>query len=204
MTVALPSHVGGSVTQEVGYLEEDPETVAKWLQDGLGANWMLRQTEWKSRSDAMSDLSPAPVLNRYAAVPIGAWSLILSNGPRGTDVGLIPSQLARELGRRGIRAVCVEDDDPGYAARILEIYGPDGNGPLKSIRSIVAADDGGRWVFETAGEPLAFEALDAYDRRRKSDRFPSSLLYDYLRQAGVPVDTEPAWSRAFLVELAPQ
>jgi hypothetical protein len=91
----------------------------------------------------------------------------------GTDVGMLPSQAARELGGRGIRAVRVDDDEPGFPARILEVYGPDGDGPLKSIRSIVAAHDGGEWIFETAGEPLKFERLDEYTRRRRSVASPA-------------------------------
>lgn len=201
MTVVLPSSAGGSLTHEVGYLEGEPATVAQWLQEGLGPDWVVRSPDWDGLSDAVRDLEPVPVLNRYGVIPMGVWSLILSNGPRGTDVGLLPSQSARELGGRGIRAVCVEDDDPGYSARILEIYGPDGSGPLKSLRSIVAANDGGEWIFETAGTPLSFEHADAYKKRRKSDRFPSRLLFDYLREVGVPVDDEPAWNRALMVEL---
>jgi hypothetical protein len=117
---------------------------------------------------------------------------------------MLPSQAARELGGRGVRAVCVEDDDPGYPARILEVYGPDGDGPLKSIRSIVAANDGGEWVFETAGDPLSFEKPDEYTRHRKTDRFTSALLFEYLRELGTPIGVEPDWHGALIVERLPR
>ena len=66
--------------------------------------------------------------------------------------------------------------------------------------SIVAANDGGNWVFETAGEPLGFERADQYASCRKADRFTSVLLYEYLRHLHVPIDVEPDWARASVIE----
>lgn len=200
MTVALPSRAGGALTQEVGYLDSATDDVARWLQEGLGPQWLVRPAAWAALSDAVQELPPSSVITSYAVVPVGTWSLVLNNAPRGTDVGMLPSQAARELGGRAIRAVRVDDDEPGFPARILEVYGPEGHGPLKSIRSIVAANDGGSWVFETAGEPLMFERLDEYTRRRKSDRFTGALLFEYLRELHVPVDSEPDWRGAVIVE----
>jgi hypothetical protein len=67
-------------------------------------------------------------------------------------------------------------------------------------RMITAANDGGRWVFETSGDPLPFERLEEYRHRRISRRFTCDLLYDYLRQLGVPLDNEPVWEGARLIE----
>jgi hypothetical protein len=67
---------------------------------------------------------------------------------------------------------------------------------------LAAAIDGGRWVFETSGDTLAFERIDRYAQPRKSDRFTSELLYEYLRALGVPIDTEPEWMGALIVESA--
>lgn len=54
------------------------------------------------------------------------------------------------------------------------------------LRSIAAANDGGRWVFETSGDPFPFEELGRYKARRKRDRFPPQLLWQYLQEMGVP------------------
>lgn len=142
--VAFPAGAAGATTLEVGYLERGADAVAAWLGDGLGSAWEVRTVGWDSLGSAVAELSPSVPLSRYAAIPCGSWTLILSNGPRGTDVGLLPSQAARELGCRAVRAVCAQDEDPGFPARVLEVYGPDGAPPLASVRSIVAADDGGR------------------------------------------------------------
>jgi hypothetical protein len=55
-------------------------------------------------------------------------------------------------------------------------------------------------VFETSGEPFPFEDQDAYRRRRKADRFTPDLLVEYLRELQVPVDEEPLWYDALVVE----
>lgn len=199
--MTLPSGAGGLVTQEVGYIAAPPDTVVPWLRDGLGDGWVVRSVEWDSLEQAAAALAPSPVMTRHAAVPVGGWTLILTNGPLGTDVGMLPSLAARELGWRAVRAVCVADDEGEFPARVMEVFGPDGSGPLLLRRSIAAANDGGEWVFETNGEPLAFERSDEYTRHRKSERFTPELLYEYLRRLEVPIDVEPDWGRSRLIEL---
>jgi hypothetical protein len=191
------------VTQEVGYLQAPAEQVAEWVQERLGPRWKLRPAEWNGLVDVVRDLAPSPALSRYGIVPIGTWSLLLNNTPLGTDVGVLPSRWARDRGGWGIRAVCVEDGALGYPARILEIFGPAGHGPLMGVRSIAAANDGGRWVFETSGEPLPFENTDAYNRPRKADRFTGEMLRSYLREFEVPTESEPFWPGAFVIEQKP-
>jgi hypothetical protein len=200
--VILPSTVGGLVTREVGYLEADPAITGPWLRDGMGDDWLLRPADWTSLGDAVAALEPSPLMTLQAAIPVRGWTLVLTNGPSGTDVGMLPSQAAREIGCRAVRAVCSEDGDAQYPARILEVFGPDGAGPLLTRRAIAAANDGGRWVFETTGEPLPFERIDNYKQRRRADRLTSDLLYEYLRALHVPIDDEPGWSSAMIAELS--
>ncbi|MGC4942477.1 hypothetical protein [Kribbella sp. DT2] len=195
----LPSSVAGTTTQEVDYFRADHVLLANWFADSDEA-WSVLDPEWTSLQDAAASLTPAAPISRYAFVELGGWTLMLNNGPNGTDVGILPSYAARESGCRAVRAVYVADDDPGYAARIFEVYGPDTDSPLALRRSVGAANDGGRWVFETSGPPFAFEDLAAYRRRRRSDRLSGVMVHHYLRQLGVPVDTEPAWNSAVLVE----
>lgn len=197
----LPSRAGGRLTNTVGFVESHADAVATWLTGALGEDWEQGPASWTSFDEVVTELTPVPGLSRYAVVPMPSdrWSLLLNNATRGTDVGVVPSLAARQLECRGIRAVCVEDDEPGYPARILEVFGPDGEPPLLSRRSIAAANDGGKWVFETTGEPYPFERVEEYEQRRKADRFTCRMLYDYLRELGVPIDDEPDWAGAFLV-----
>ena len=199
--MTLPSSSAGPVTQEVGFINAPAATVAPWHCDGLGEDWRIGQPVWQSLGDAAADLAPSPVYTRSAVVPVDGWTLLLTNGPLGTDVGMVPSLAARELHSRAIRAVCVADGEDKYSARILGVFGPDGGGPLLSRRSIAAANDGGRWVFETSGDPFPFERLDQYTRRRKSERLTPDTLYEYLRKLDVPIDVEPDWANSRLIEL---
>lgn len=77
----LPSRAAVPVTHEVGYLEREADEVARWLGDGLGSSWLVGAAAWESLERAAADLAPAVPLTRYAAVPVGSWTLILSNGP---------------------------------------------------------------------------------------------------------------------------
>jgi hypothetical protein len=199
----MPALAGQFPTTNAGYFEQELEPLAAWLRRGLGRNWRVRPAGWENAADAVEPLAPSVPLSRYGLVPMGAWTLLLSNGPLGTDVGLLPSQATREWACVAIRAACSEDDEAEYPARILAVYGPDGEPPLMSRRMVTAADDDG-WVFEQFGDPFPFEQTDAYSRPRIRDRLTSEMLYEYLRQLGVPVDDEPAWRNAVVVEQRPR
>jgi hypothetical protein len=198
--MTFPSRVGGPTTHEVGFFAYNHQRLADWLVEGLDASWITSTPGWKSPDEALQILAPAPILSRYACVAIDGWALVLNNTPLGTDVGVLPSYAARELKCRAIRAVRVDDDEPGYAARVLEVYGSDGDPPLALERSIVAANDGGRWVFETHGKAFAFEDEEAYRRRTMASRFTGQMLHDYLLALGVPADSEPDWATAVMIE----
>ena len=200
MGMTLPSRAGGPTTQEVGFIELDFSHVAHWLVEVLAPGWSIVKPTWLTMKDAIHDLAPMSILNRYACIGLGAWSLLLSNGPMGTDVGLLPSHAARRLGCRGIRAVRVDDDEPGYPARILEVYGPGGEPSGRLERSIAAMNDGGRWIFESSGRVFAFEDTAAYAKRDKRSRLTGAMLTDYLRALGVPIDLEPNWRTGLLIQ----
>jgi hypothetical protein len=198
--MAFPSRVGGPTTQEVGYFAYDHRSLAEWLAAGAGAGWVMSTPEWQSLDDALRALAPAPIMSRYACVAVDGWTMVLNNTPLGTDVGVLPMHAARDLGCRAIRAVRADDDEPGYPARIMAVYGPDGEPPLLVERSIVAANDGGRWVFETSGTMFAFEDRSAYRRLTKRRRFTGDMLHAYLLALGVPADAEPDWATAVVIE----
>ncbi|MDZ8171636.1 hypothetical protein [Microbacterium xanthum] len=200
--MTLPSAAGGATTEQVGFFEVGTPDLAEWIVRGLDHGWTARPAGLASMNEAVAFLTPGGDVARYICVPVGRWTALISDGPLGTDVGLLPSYAARELGRRAIRVVNV-GDTATFPARVLEVYSPDGEPPLALERSIVAANDGGRWVFETSGSAYPFEDQSAYSNRVKARRFTADMVYVYLRELGVPVDTEPDWEAAQLVERAP-
>src|SRR5204863_7464290 len=75
-----------------------------------------------------------------------------------------------------------------WSANIWEVYAPASLGgtlPLGYRRSIAAANDGGRWVFEESGEAFEFERTELYNARRKKERFTRELLEEYLNEFGI-------------------
>ena len=117
MTADLPPR--RSVTSELSPNASHPGSEKDSTMTGTLSTRVGRQGKKRSRRSSRACLSAAT-----RASPFDEWTLILSNGPMGTDVGVLPSQAARELRARAIRAVCVADDSPAFAARILEVYGP--------------------------------------------------------------------------------
>jgi hypothetical protein len=194
----FPSDAAGPTSREVGFFACGAAELADWIRDGLGASWSIRDVRWVSDEDAVGDLAPGSRRRRIACVPVSGWALVLTDGPTGTDLGLLPSLAARKLGVRAVRAVLAESEP--FKARILEVFGPQGEPPLLYERSIAAANDGGRWVFENSGTPFDFEDEEAYRRRLKSSRFTGDMLISYLRALGAPVDALPNWQAARLVE----
>lgn len=197
--MTLPSLAGGATTNEVGYFDLRSSVLADWIVRGFDAGWETRPAGVASMAEAVALLLPGTYVTRYMCVPVGGWTALLSNGPLGTDVGVLPSYAAREIGCRAMRVVNV-DHAVTYPARVLAVYGPRGGPRLALERSIVAANDGGRWVFETSGEPFPFEDQLAYTRPSKASRFTSEMVFDYLRALDVPVDTSPDWRGAISVE----
>jgi hypothetical protein len=56
---------------------------------------------------------------------------------------------------------------------------------LNYVRSIAAANDGGKWTFVAAGSPLPLEDESSYRVRTIRDRFTHEMLTGYLAALGV-------------------
>ncbi|HEX8700699.1 MAG TPA: hypothetical protein VF815_17745 [Myxococcaceae bacterium] len=91
-------------------------------------------------------------------------------------------------------------DKGRYGAMMLDVFNPHPTGP-RYLRALGASNDGGRWVFDSSGEPFPFEKLERYQARKVRDRFTFDMLKDYLHHLGLsPFDEsfylpegEPAW-----------
>ena len=138
-----------------------------------------------------------------------AWTAYVSNQWTGTDAASPMASMARRLSIRCLRVVAVPHTLRGnqgrYGAVMLDVFGPKQPGEiLNYVRSIYAANDGGRWVFGHSGEPFPFEKLEQYQARRVRDRFTFEMLKDYLRHLGLaPFEEDfymPPGSRAWLIQ----
>lgn len=193
----LPDSIFGSTTTTIGLFETKASRAADWLADALGSAWRVEQLTSSSIRNLLAELNAAdsPPGDRYVLLDIGGpWTVLLTDGPLGTDPGVLPSYAARQLGVRGVRATAVEPQADVYGAAVLEVYTPEADdNPLHSARSVYAVDDGGSWEFGQTGTPLPFEDVESYQRRRIRDRLTPDMVRRYIADLGVPpLDLESA------------
>jgi hypothetical protein len=199
------------ITSEVGFFEADLErTVEEFLgwYTSLANGWGETLTRREVAGDLPSTLDTLPPLTggdirRFLFVPTASrWTALFNNLRTGTDVTGPLAVVGFRLGCRTLR-VCAVPDSLGtksekqkdrrgrYGASIFELGAPAANNQNKTIRSICAMNDGGRWSFDIFGTPLPFEELEAYQARRKPERFPLELLDKYCRALGIrPFDED--------------
>lgn len=205
------------VTSELGFLELDAERAARayasW-QGGLLAPRGITVGVHPVSGTLEQTLSTLLPLNnaerrRHLFIPTRSpWTAYVDNGWQGTDAASTMSYLAQALGCRGMRVVAVphtlREDKGRYGAVIFELYGPQRTHWLNYLRTLYAANDGGRWVFGQSGEPFPFEKLEQYQARKVRERFTFDMLREYLLHLGLAPFQEdfylPPGSSAWLVE----
>lgn len=123
---------------------------------------------------------------RFLFVPTRSeWCAFLDNGHQGTDAFAPLSYLAQQLSCEGLRATYAPIGSTEFPATILELYAPEETNFLNIRRSVSAAKDGAAWRFSADGEVQPFERIEAYSRRRISERFDGEMLRDYLRAMNI-------------------
>jgi hypothetical protein len=188
----LPSPLAAPTTETVGLFETTPGELGRWLVDELDAGWEAGPAPTDDLATLVEPLRPVGRISRYLLVPLDGWTAVLNDARLGTDLGMIPSLAARKLGRRAIRAVAAAGGDGRYPATILEVYDPEADdNPLRSRRTLFAANDGGTWRFGESGERFDFEEPEAYGLRRIRDRFTPPMLDRYLAALGLPAGDAP-------------
>jgi hypothetical protein len=207
------------VTSTMGFLELDAEQAAQafatW-QRGLPTSHD-RTVEVLPVSGTLEQVlsSLLPLTSgerqrRYLFIPTrSAWTAYVNSVWTGTDAASAMSVMARRLSIRCLRVVAVphtlRGDRGRYGSVMLDVFGPEQPGKINNyVRSIYAANDGGRWVFGHSGEPFPFEQVEQYQARRVWDRFTFEMLKDYLRHLGLaPFEEDfylPPGSSAWLIQ----
>lgn len=177
------------VTQDYGLISSDLDRVFNaskelYADAGLRISSKSLVAPLQDCLSRLEPLSPAPHKELYLATTFG-WTAYFSNGCRGSDPSLPMKQLSYALGTMALR-VCTVPETARYPAVILEVYDTRQAGADEwgYRRSIAAANDGGRWVFEQSGDPFPFEETHQYTQKRKRDRFTKRMLDSYLRGLG--------------------
>jgi len=188
------------VTSEMGFLELGAEQAAQafatWqrgLPTSRGSTIEVIPVSG-TLEQALSSLLPLSggETQRRLFIPTrSAWTAYVSSQWTGTDAASPMSTMARRLSIRCLRVVAVphtlgKHQGGRYGGVMLDVFGPEQPGKiLNYVRSIYAANDGGRWVFGHSGEPFPFEQVEQYQARRVRDRFTFEMLKDYLRHLGL-------------------
>jgi hypothetical protein len=208
------------VTSTMGFLELGAEQAAQAF-----ATWQREQVTSQGSTievlpvsgtleQALSRLLPLTSgerQRRYLFIPTrSAWTAYVNSVWTGTDAASPMRYMARWLSIRCLRVVAVphtlrKHGGGRYGGVMLDVFGPEQPGEiLNYVRSIYAANDGGRWVFGHSGEPFPFEQVEQYQARRVRDRFTFEMLKDYLRHLGLAAFEEdfylPPGSRAWLIQ----
>jgi len=210
------------ITKEIGFLEAECAVAVRTFTDWLEALQRDRGVSLTTRAvsgcldEVLQTLLPLTSLDRrrFLFVPTASpWVAYFDNSYRGTDATGVMAYLARLIGCRGLRIVAVPNTIRGtgmaqtgrYGAVMLELYGPHDTDWLNYVRTIAAANDGGRWVFQQSGTPFPFEDIERYNARRVKDRFTFEMLQQYAQELGLaPFDESfylpPSDNTAMLVE----
>jgi len=177
-------------TREVGFIELPLGDAAAALEAVMSPTVLRPRTVKGELGDMLSSLLPltSVLVRRYLLVATRSrWTAYFDNGWRGTDARLPVSGVALRSKCMGMRAVANPAAWDGqkrpvrWPSVMWEVYGPEPNPILNHVRTLVAANDGGRWKFTQNGEPFPFEDLARYESPRVADRFPAVLLLSYLQ-----------------------
>lgn len=180
------------VTCDYGLVEASLDTIGPvraemYREHGMEVDARRLDGPLEAIFGALPPLAPAPTKELYVATDFG-WTAFFRNGIAGSDPALAMCQLSRRLGVRAMR-VCPGTSPRRYPAVIWEVFAPPalGGDARGRRRSIAAANDGGRWVFEQSGVLFDFEDNSRYELPRTRDRFTPELLSRYLAALGIPM-----------------
>ncbi len=187
--------IGGSVllehwqpvTYDMGLINTPIEQAVAELtawHASIGTTY-LRKSIASSLADAFEALPPLSQAKsrRLFITTTAGWTACFQSGIQGSDPTPAMSTLAERLGVLAMR-VCATPQSAKWPATIWEVFAPTqlgGTAPLGHLRTISASNDGGSWVFSETGARFPFEKPEFYDLPIKRDRFPRTLLEEYLQ-----------------------
>ena len=176
-------------TFKIGFLERDLDTVIS-----VDTAWRRGIGQYSHRvlggelSTMLSELEPlsGPLTRLLWVRTKSAWTAYFDNFINGSDPFGPIGYLSQQLGCRGLIISCCPDiKEQSYGQTRFDVYGQAPTLEFNCTRVIAATNDGGRWSWDTIGQPLAFEETEAYSRKRIKDRLTPKLAIQYCSACGV-------------------
>lgn len=183
------------ITHEIGFLECKRDVAVgsylKWMRsiyEKRGRPMVPKEVQG-TLDEVLRLLLPLTSVDRlrFVFIPTASpWTGFFDNGHQGTDAFPPMSYLAEMIGCNALKVSYVpETSEKHFAARILNIYGPNVVDFSNTIRSIGVGYDGYKWDYASSGTVQPFEQLEYDTEDRIQDRFPYLLLERYLRKLGI-------------------
>ena len=183
------------VTYSIGFLSAPPERVvraARWLYFRCPYSLSLVSVLDVFFDYALLQLQPlfCFLFPRFlvASTALEGWSAVLDGDARGQGVRGLSVRLARALRVPGYFVAAAPPAlDPEHFPGFRQFYvlGPQtGRDHVRAVW-VGEEEDVGRWHFGTDGEVQPYEDVEAYRRRRRTDRFTERMLVDYAAAVGL-------------------
>lgn len=99
----LPNSAAGTTTETVGFFACEATTLVDWLVPTLGIGWSARVVGADRISSQLHLVPAGGPVSKYFVLDLGDWVAVFSDGPTGTDLGVLPSRAARDLAVTAIR-----------------------------------------------------------------------------------------------------
>lgn len=182
------------LTYSIGFLDVPPKKVAQAMarffrrvhHDGKATQLT------GSLEDNLLQLQPLVIASRprilLTSTALEGWTAMFDGDAHGQGVGQLASHMARELKARGcfvaIAPPAAATGNKSLGGRQFHVLGPEQQ--LGYVRTIDLIENfPGRWEFETTGQPQPYEDLQAYTKRRRTDRLTEQMLTNYTATLGL-------------------
>jgi hypothetical protein len=179
------------LTHSWGFLEAPLQVVGdalyKWTSSN--ANKVTIEPFQASLTESLFRLEPLtmPPRKKLLMQTVSVWTAYFDNGATGGDPESAVGYLAEVLKCRALAVACVphtllserKDAKGTYGAVQFQLFAPERREFLNYERSISAANDGGRWVFNATGTVQPFEKTTNYEAPRIRNRFTPEMLEEY-------------------------
>lgn len=154
-------------------------------------------------AEQLARLAPleSPYSRRLLVATGNGWTACFDNSLLGGDYASWVAYLSDRLDCRAVLAHHIPPAQYSYPSTMFELLGPDGEQPLRYVRSVAAGIyDSGRWSFEDHGPVQAFEQPERYTARLKRERLTRELLLEYLLAFGLRADEPDFFGAGVLLQ----
>lgn len=183
------------LTYSIGFLSAPPERVARaarWLYFRWPDAWRRVAVLDCGLEEALLQLQPLEGFLHprvlVASTALNGWSAVFNGRIHGLGGRGLSIRLSRALRVPGyFVAAAPPASDPEHFPGFRQFYvlGPQtGRDHVRAIW-VDEEEDVGRWHFGTDGEVQPYEDVEAYRRRRRTDRFTERMLVDYAAAVGL-------------------